>query len=398
MRHLRVATIGLFAALLFGGCTCADEARYSWQLDEFSDLGIPDEPDADRQIEPDDSTPSLVETDEVEPAIPIEQALNERTALATDPEGTIWLGYHSCPTNECSDPVLTLASKPLGQDWRRESVISQRGTFGIEVTSTGEVIAAFLDPGDFTFKTARRLGPDQFTFFDLPVRRGGRADGLDLAPDSGRMFVTFAGENDAPVRLFVFNDGQWSGRKTLEIRDASAALERGLRADGDGNLYLVHQRGRTGEWGIARYRLNQNRWDDPIYYREFEGRPSSLVVRANGEICLAGADPTTRLQVVCGPFEDIEQDLMEFDERTDGRNYLSMVEGPDEQLHVVFVAQDGILELATRRDGAWLFEKLFDGPAFGVSTAINPVSSELVVSYYSCGTSSCTIEVLERAP
>lgn len=393
--------------LSLSGCQCADD-NPGWEL--YEDFGFEDDLASPVEDMPPDATPDVVvlpENDagwtpeEIEPDVPIEHALNERTSLAVDRNGTIYLGYHRCEDPSCSRVFLTVGRKPRGGDWTFERVKRQRGTFGIEVTNPEEVVAAFLDPTDNTFKVSRRLGADDWEFRTLGVRRTGPSDGLDLTPDSDRMFVTFANERGDPVALYVLSQGEWSAQPTLDIGDASAAYERGLKADGQGNLYLVHRNGSFGApWGLARYSLRDGEWKERTYYeRRPRPRPSSFVVTRTGELCIAGDVNNRNLTVTCGDMVNLSRDRWDLDEEValGAGGYSSMLEGTDGSLYVAYPSQ-GNTELRLARktpDDQWSFETVFEKNAYGVSTIIDS-EDLLVISYYTCGDSRCSLEVISR--
>jgi hypothetical protein len=400
--------LAISAFLTVSGCTCADD-NPGWEL--YEDFGFEDDLGAPIQDMAPDTTPDvtvLPENDagwtpeQIEPDIPIEHALNERTSLAVDQNGTVFLGYHRCATRDCSRVFLTVARKPRGGNWTFERVKRQRGTFGIEVANPEEVVAAFLDPTDNTFKVSRRLGANDWEFRTLGVRRTGPSDGLDLTPDSDRMFVTFANERGDPVSLFVMSQGEWSAQPKLDIgADASAAYERGLKSDGQGNLYLVHRSGPFGSpWGLARYSLRDGEWKERTYYeRRPRPRPSSFVVTEGGELCIAGDVNNSTLTVTCGDMTNLERDRWDLEEEValGAGGYSSMLEGSDGSLYVAYPSEGNTeLRLARKTPGdQWSFETVFEKNAFGVSTVIDS-EDLLVISYYTCEQSRCALEVISR--
>lgn len=385
------------------GCTCVDEPDL-WEFEERleePDVGVdaasePDlvESDAGFVREPSDDT--------VVDNVPRSFAGRERTSLAVDDAGTVWLGYHRCIDLGCDQTMLAIAHRRRGQDWVYEDVQRQSGTFGIDIAQNDRVVGAYLSPLDNTFKVARRTGSNDFEIRTLGVRRTGPSDGLDIARDDDRIFVTFANERD-PVSTFVLEDGAWSPQERLEVRDASAAYERGLRADGNGNLFLVHQDGRNHPFGLAQFSLAENRWVERTYFDDMMLRPSSLVVTSSGELCmsshvssLSSSSPYGHIGFTCGDMDELEQELETFpaEETTD---YSSMLEGTDGTLYIAFNdAGRDALRLGKRTPGgAWTFEDVYRGTTYGVSTVIDK-DDLLIISFYDCDGSTCSLQVITR--
>lgn len=395
----------LFAS---SSCQCSDNDP-GWELYEDvelrEDVGPPpadvgfDLPEpVDMFDPPDEWVP-----EEIVENVPLTHALNERTSLAVDENGTIFLGYHACASQQCDEVYLTIARKARGRGWTYERVKRQEGTFGIDVARPEEVVAAFLDPTDNSFKVARRISPNQYEFRSFAVRRTGRGDGLDIAHDADRMFATFANERGDPVSLFVLSQNQWRGLETLDIgADASAAYERGLAADGQGNLYLIHRGGPFGSpWGLARYSLTEGAWLERTYYDGIvRPRPSSFLIREEtGELCIAG-DTATELVVTCGDMDDLARNRWSLGETValGSGGYSSMLEGSDGSLYVAYpVGGNTELRLARKapNDDIWTFETVFEKNAYGVSTVIDK-DDLLVISYYTCGAQNCSLEVISR--
>lgn len=396
--NYRIALIALAATL--SNCTCSDP-NPGWEFAEDFGLTEPDPPIEDMPVSEDfEQPPDMWEPTEVVSNIPLSHALNERTSLAVDQNGTLYLGYHSCTSRDCADVDLVIARRPRGGDWTHETVKPQRGTFGIEVANPEEVVAAFLDPIDNTFKVARRLAPNDFELRTLGVRRTGISDGLDITPDGERMFVTFANERGDPVGLFVLAQGEWRGLQNLDIGDASAAYERGLGSDGQGNLYLVHRNGSLGApWGLARYSLRDGEWKERVYYERDSLRPSSFVVKRDGQLCIAGDINNASLTVTCGDMLDLERSRWDLDENValGAGGYSSMLEGSDTSLYVAYPTNNNTeLRLAKKApDDDWSFQTVFEKNAYGVSTIIDS-RDLLVMSYYTCGGQNCTLEVTSR--
>ncbi len=388
----------LSSILAFSSCDCTDR-NPGWVLEDTFDDPTEEntgenngENNTNNQTTNNQTTGENngeVETVNIVPDIPIEHALNERTALVKGDDGTLWLAYHSCSDSECDNVNLTLGQKRENQDWTFENVKAQQGTFGIEIYKN-QPILIFLDPTDDSFKTALRRGKDDFIFETLPVRRTDVSDGLDIARDGDRVFVTFSNDRD-PLSTFVLLEDEWRKVETLEISDASAAYERGLQADGAGNLFLVHQD--AAEWGIAKYSLRDNRWTDRQYLQQEAVRPSSMVV-FDDQICIASDVDDSYLSVSCGDMNNLERDLWAFpNERLS--SYSSLFRGDNGTLYIAFnTANNESLRLAKHSPNQeWEFKNLFEKSSYGVSTAIDS-AGQLVISYYTCENGRCSLEVL----
>ncbi len=392
--------IAIAMAMMVSNCTCSDP-NPGWEFEEDFELTSPPPPIEDMPVSEDFTMPpDMWEPIEVVTNVPLSHALNERTSLAVDSNGTLFLGYHACTSRDCSAVDLVIARRARGQDWTFETVKRQRGTFGIEVANPEEVVAAFLDPTDNTFKVARRLAANDYELRTLGVRRTGVSDGLDITPDGERMFVTFANERGDPVSAFVLAQGEWRALQNLDIGDASAAYERGLGSDGQGNLYLIHRNGTFGApWGLARYSLRDAEWKERTYFEQTpRPRPSSFVVKRNGELCIAG-DNNSSLVVTCGDMFDLERDRWNLAENValGAGGYSSMLEGSDGSLYVAFPS-DGNTRLRLARkspEDDWDFQTVFDKNAYGVSTVIDS-RDLLVMSYYTCDAANCSLEVISR--
>ncbi len=400
----RARILIVFLVLLTGCSNCEDRA-VGWDLqeelpeDRLNNVPINGDPILiDAGFEVDLGGPAVDMgwvPEEVVPDVSFQRALNDRTSLAVDDDGTIWLAYHSCPTQQCLDVQLSMAYKRRGGVWQFEDIKRQDGTFGVNVAVPNEPIVAFLDPTDNTFKAARRVADGEYEFHRFPVTRTGVSDGFDLTPDGERMFFTYANTQGDPVRLFVFSRGEYLSLPNLDIGNAQAALERGLGADGQGNLYLVHRRGRNQDWGVAVFSLEQSAWLGTQYYGGFDPEhPSSLVVWPSGMACIA-ADDNSRLAVTCGDLMDLDSDIrVAQGERLAG--YSSMVGGQDGTLYVAYNDSNDDLRLAKfRADGSIEVETVFVGETYGVSTAID-ADDLLVISYYTCTNGSCRLEVISR--
>ncbi len=139
----------LFIALMpFAACQCEDRSYDPWDLNEPDappDVGLDVPPDAPPDVTPDvpPDTPPDAEPDVPDAELPegpqvvlevtAEQALNERSSLSVGDDGTIWLGFHRCEDDFCTEnfTYLSVASSPRGAgDWTIEDVALQNTTFG----------------------------------------------------------------------------------------------------------------------------------------------------------------------------------------------------------------------------------------------------------------------------
>lgn len=195
--------------------------------------------------------------------------------------------------------------------------------------------------------------------------------------------------------------GEWRGLENLDIGDASAAYERGLGSDDQGNMYLVHRNGPFGSpWGLARYNLRDGEWKERTYFeRTPRPRPSSFVVKRDGKLCIAGDTNNLHLVVTCGDMTDLERDRWDLDEEValGSGGYSSMLEGSDGSLYVAYPT-DGNTELRLAKkdpSDTWSFDTVFEKNAYGVSTIIDS-RDLLVISYYTCGAQNCSLEVISR--
>ena len=420
------AHAALFIALMpFAACQCEDRLYEPWDLNEPDatpdiglDVGLDVAPDVPPDVAPDvppdvppDAEPDLPDVDlpegpQVVLEVTAEQALNERSSLSVGDDGTIWLGFHRCEDDFCSEPFtyLSVASSPRGAgDWTIEDVALQNTTFGLDVYENTPYVA-YLDVINGEFRTALRERQDSWDVRTLDVEFTGRFDGLDLTHDDTRLYVTFAGDRSTEIDLFAADmtsaEPRWFKLRTLEVPiGASAALERGLQADGSGNLFLVHRDGRTGPYGVARFKLEDNLWDRVGYLTSSQITASSMVAREGGDVCISSQFGSL-LFFSCGPVNDLERIREPFDRQVSG--YSSMIEAVDGSLVIAFNNEDNTrLNMARRlNDGTWEIDVLFDGPSYGVSTAIDPLNNDLLVSYYTCrfdtGEQRCTLEFLRR--
>ncbi len=361
-------------------------------------LDAPDQPQT-----PIDLPPDVPWTPEVVEEVSREQALTERSSLSVSDDGTVWLGYHSCADTQCSDPRLTVAIQQRASTmWAKESIARQRGTFGLSVYNNAPFVA-YLDDINQQFRVSRRTSAGLWPPEALPVTYTGVSDGLDLTQDSTNLYVTFANNNGDPVSLFTMNMTQpqlaWRELRSLDVGRAHAALERGLQADGQGNLYLVHRDGELGPYGVARYRLRDNLWDRRTYYADPSLIVSSMVARDSGDICMSSGDNqyiNPRLTLTCGRISRLERDAWVL-EGEPISSYSSLIEGRDGSLIIAYnYGNNERLKVARRYpDGTWDVRTAFDGPSYGVSTAIDP-DNKLLISYYTCRQNRCTLEFLRQ--
>lgn len=420
-RPIRILWVGLCLLLPLNACTCEDETGADpWALSDPwpEDMSEPVlDPDMavelDMAVEP-DLPPEPVE---IPPDIPWEkevvaevsqtQALNDRTSLGVGDDGTVWLGFHSCRDFGCAQSYLSVASRePASGDWGIEEVTPQRGTFGLDVFGDQPWVA-YLDEINGQFRVGNRSPTNgAWSLEPLPVNFTGPYDGLDITHDNSRIYVTFASSSNDPVDLFAMDlragVSEWFELAKLDVGDASAALERGLSADDNGNLFLVHRDGDSGPYGVARYKLRDNIWDRQSYYNNPSIIASSMVARQSGDICLSntvsgGFIGDGTFEVTCGKINNLRRDVWGFSDETVS-SYTSMIEGREGSLIVAFnTGGNSSLRVGRRYpDGTWDFRTVFDGPSYGVSTAID-TENKLWISYYTCSSGGrCTLETLRQ--
>lgn len=430
-QHMMLGAICMLLPL--SACNCEDDTGADpWELTEpWPDMALPPdmamEPDLDMAPDldlapdlfeepdlpppPPDIPPEIPWEKEVVAEVPRSQALNDRTSLGVGEDGTVWLGYHPCDDDQCIVSWLAVAiDRPDGQDWTIERVAEQRGTFGLDV-HVNEPWVAYLDEVNNQFRVARRnlsgRGPQAWTKIPMPVDFTGPYDGLDLTHDDDFIYVTFASELDRPVELFAFDkrpgadSSEYIQLSSLDVGAASAALERGLQADGKGNLFLVHREGDTGPYGVARFRLRDNIWDRQAYFGDPGIVVSSMVARENGDICMSNTVPDGLfadgyLEMTCGKMNDLRRGLWRHQDESVS-SYSSLIEGTDGSLIIAYNA-GGNTELRVARrypDGTWDIRTVFDGSSYGVSTALD-TQNRLLISYYTCSRNRCTLELLRQ--
>ena len=257
--------------------------------------------------------------------------------------------------------------------------------------------------------TATRVEPRTWAKRDLAVSRSGQGDGFDMAQDGERFYVTFAGNNSPEVELFTrekgATPGSWIRRDGLQAPNPQAAMGRGLRADTAGSAYLVHRNENVGTYGIARYDLGIDRWPQRGYMETFtDVFVHSLFVTADFRLCMSG-DYRGDLLVTCGTIFDLEQRARRFGtERLAPRHPSSLIEGDDGTLYIAYnpVGNDE-LRVARLAPGAdfqsgWEIITVFDGPSFGVSTALD-LNGKLAISFYTCDLSDlCSLKLVLEDP
>lgn len=426
-RYARLCVL-FFITLSLTHCTCVDEDDSMWtffepwdeaDVLEGDDAGPGPVLDPDVVVPPIDddiyTLPDIVEevieeeivdpreweegewtTETVASDFPFSQVLNERTSLVVDPQGTMWLGYHACNDRSCSNPRLVIARKAIDGAWTHESVQNHRGLFALTVIRSEEPIVAYVDDQDQSFKVAMRRGRNDWQIQRLDVERAGAFDGFDITRDRGRYYVSFASGESSSVDFFVYDvaASQPRWRRLPSLDEAySAALERGLGAGNDFNLYLVHRQSRFGSYGVGRYSLGEQRWQGQTYFNHTD-LVSSFVVRRNNDLCMSHTR-TDRLVVSCGDMNNLSRETRVFAEPISG--YSSLIEGRDGSLFVAFHGRDNTSMRVARRDARqqWEVETAFQGSSYGISTAINH-HDQLAMSFYTCANSLCSLRVLQK--
>ncbi|MFB6351913.1 MAG: hypothetical protein ABEN55_18260 [Bradymonadaceae bacterium] len=406
IRYLKTPWVLLLFVWPLANCQCSDQIEYGWDLghepDAVADIGPDTEPDVD-VWEPENVLPEICKSD----------ARNDRTSLVVDDNGTLWLGFHKYAGENCQNSTLVVYHKRLGGRWVREDIQPHEGIFGLSIIDSNRPIAVFPDPSDGTFKAAHRRGDREWTFheFDLGNHRVTRRDGFDVTEDGDRFFVTFAEDDGTEVRLYTSDpstgNSRWKSRRSLEVPDPRAAMERGLRADSDDSVYLVHNNRKRGRFGLARYDKQDNRWPERNYFsdRNSAAYVHSFVITDNFRLCLSSRY-RGRLMVTCGTMFNLQMERKVFtDQRIAERFPSSLVEAPNGQLYVAFQPADNSeLRVAKRSsDGKWSVQTVFDQPAFGVSTAID-TTGDLVMGFYTCEKrglnrfDNCSLKVLRENP
>ena len=430
---LRLAKrLSVLAVLIlpFSGCNCADTYDYGWELrandtlvtDSGADISSDTSPDI-RPVDVRDVTDTFVPVDvsdtlpdidtwrpdEVEPEV-CEEAKNDRTSIVVDDKGTMWLGYHKYRGQGCRNSTLVVAHRRVAGRWVREDIQPHEGIFAVSTIDTNRPIAVYPDAAQGTFKAAHREGFRRWRFhdFDVGAHRVDRRDGFDVTEDGEQFFVTFA-EDEAPkVRLYSYDttagNPQWKSRAPLRVRDPQAAMERGLRADPDDSVYLVHHSRDRLRFGIARYDKQDDRWPEKSYFSDDNSAANvhSFVITDDFNLCMSSR-LSERLLVTCGTMFNLQMKRKLFpNERIPSDFPSSMVEGRDGTLYVVFNPEDNSeLRVAKRHpDGHWSVRTVFNGSSYGISTAIDK-TGDLVMAFYTCGRfgrGSCSLKVIQERP
>ena len=394
---------------MWSACTCEDEQGLEpWEVDETWEDETPDEVIEEPEPEPEPETipPDLPwEADEVT-EVERSQALTDRTALSVGEDGTTWIGFHDCADSSCRQAYLAAAVlRPGESDWTIERIAPQNSTFGLDVWGDTPWVA-YLDSANREFRVAYR-DESGWHPMALPVNYQGDFDGLDLTHDDRYMYVTFASNAGDPVNLFALDMTRpdrtdWIALSTLDVGRASAALERGLQADGQGNLFLVHRAGETGPYGVARYRLEENVWDQIGYLSGPEYTASSMIAREDGSVCISTSvddgsfGSNGHLRLNCGTVTSLDRESWGFPQEGTS-SYSSLIEGNDGSLITAYNT-DGNTSLRVARrypSGMWDFRTVFEQSSYGVSTGINK-RNQLLISYYTCSGGRCTLELLSQ--
>lgn len=431
MKMRRLTLLAIAAVLPFSGCNCNDPEDPGWELVDEWEVGEdatvfePDvedlwdaPPDArdvvdiedtqDVADEPDAEPVDPWQPEEVEPSVSMNHALTDRTSLAVDPDGTLWLGYHVCQRIGCENSQLKVVHKPVGGEWTGQTIRRHEGIFGVSVIEPGEPIVVFPDTVDTTYMAAMRQPDGQWRFHTFPVSRSSypRYDGFDVTNDGTSYFVSFAPQDAQQVEFYAYDTTasrpQWRRKSPLRVRNPQAAMERGLRADDGDSAYLVNQSGDSGVYGVYRYDEGVDAWPQSVELDSFTDTfVHSLYITSDFRLCMSG-NYQDSLLVTCGSMFDLTLDHKYFSrERLAPRHPSSIIEGDDGTLYVAYNPEGNDELRVARRDpnsGVWRVETVFDGPSYGVSTAIAK-SGDLVVSFYTCDDNDrCSLKVLWETP
>lgn len=414
--------------LPLSSCTCVDEGEYGWEFaepdtftftngpdtefnypDEWRDVGDIEEPPdvADGwEVEPDTDP---WKPDEVEPNV-CEQALNDRTSIVVDDNGTMWLGYHKYRGRNCEHSTLVVSRKRLNGRWVREDIQPHEGIFAVSMIESNRPIAVYPDSVDGEFVAAHRKGPGDWrpNNFDVGGHFVDDGDGFDVTEDGRRFYVTFAEDNAPEVRLYTYDTDNkragWRTLRALDARDPRAAMERGLRADTDDSVYLVHRNDERARFGVARYDKKADRWTNRTYFSNQNSGANvhSFVITKDFKLCMSSRF-RRRLLVTCGTMFNLQKERKLFQNQEIPMEYpSSMIEGDDGTLYVAFHPQDNSeLRVAKRTaEGSWDVQTVYDGPSYGISTAIDK-TGDLVMAFYTCeglGSSQCSLKVVQENP
>jgi hypothetical protein len=399
----------------------ADSGPDVADVDDVQD--VPDEPDTEdvEDVEDIEDTEDIREVLDAEPDtpppnpwepedVPFEHALTDRTEMVIDDDGTFWIAFHSCDQPSCENATLSVARRPVGGDWTFEDIEPHRGIFGIDVIEPGRPLVVFPQQRDASLKAATRVGASSWEIRRLPVRRSvGRGSGFDLTQDGQRFYVTYADEGAPEVELFSkaanTSPGAFVRRDSLQAQDPQAAMGRGLRADTAGSAYLVHRNDNVGAYGISRYDFGIDRWPQSSYLQTLGDQfVHSLWITQDFQLCMSGG-LNGHLVVTCGTTFDLEQRSKQFFGQDIARRHpSSIIEGDDGTLYIAF-NPDGNTELRVAKlppggdfQNDWEFVTVFDGPSFGVSTAIDRFGN-LAISFYTCTAQDiCSMKLVLEDP
>lgn len=440
-RTTPIAWLALVVLLPLSGCQCQDQVSdYGWvfeepdgSVDDPPDVLLPETGGLDIGPETDTDTGIVRDTSdtldvrdvedtgdteewEQEDVLPVvcEDARNDRTSMVIDDRGTIWLGYHRYTGQNCQNSTLVVAHRPVGGQWSEERIQAHQGIFAVETIEPDRPIVAYPDAPQGTFEAARRQGPGQWKThqFNVGSHRVTNRDGFDVTHDGRRFYVTFAADNAPQVRLYEYDtqaqNAGWESLDSLEARDPQAALERGLRADSDDSVYLVHRNREEGDnnrgvYGVARYDKDEDDWPNRAYLgaRNEDATVHSFVITDDFQLCMSSA-LRDRLLVTCGSMFNLQMDRKHFSGETISTRFpSSIIEGHDGTLYVAYnPADNSKLKVAKRSpDKEWSVRTVFEGSSYGVSTAIDK-TGDLVMSFYTCDEASdtCSLKVIRENP
>lgn len=401
--------------LPFSGCQCTDQIESEpWAFggpDAYNTelLGPPPVDSGDPPGDTDD--PGDISIDAWQPEdvvsdVQCEDALNDRTSLIVDDEGTTWVGFHKYRSSDCDGrPTLVVARKPVGGTWVEEDIQPHTGIFGLSSIDPGRPVVVYPDPrnrrrtevaGSGTFRAAHRRGFENWEVheFNIGDHVVGPRDGFDVTEDGDSFWVTFARDDGQMVRLYEGDSTQaspnWRQRSPLPIPEPQPALARGLRADSEDSVYYVYQKEQDNpqsRFGVARYDKGNDRWPATELLDEVDTQTvvHSFAITEEFRLCLANRHPSPpHLLVTCGSMSNLDKSRKHFEnQRIPSRFPASITEGRDGTLYVAFhPPQNNELRLAKREPGgSWSTRTIYDRPASGVSTAIDQ-SGHLVLAFY----------------
>lgn len=411
----RIIGLVLLGFLALPSCDCSGEHDSNWVLDdewpfEEEDAG---QLDAEGAEDSEEESDAAWQPEEVEPSVPDSHALTDRTSIVVDPEGTLWLGYHHCNDLTCSQPMLRVMHKAVGSDWKSEDIGIHDGIFGLEIIKPGEPIIAYPDSFERVYRVSMRSSDGAWRDHDFPVERAGnlRYDGFDITANNQSYYISLAPDEASKVSLFRYtpDDAQptWREMSPLVLPDPQAAMERGLRADEAGSVYLVNRSSTSGVYAVHRYDSEADRWTQSA---EFESYADifvhSLYITQDARLCISGSVEEVmgepQLVLTCGSMGDLSENVQVFyDEFLSREHPSSIIEGHDGTLYVAFNPRGNHeLRVASQKPGEqdWTIETVYDGPSYGVSTAID-LNGDLVISFYTCDQAGyCSLKVVWESP